>query len=235
VRPADQGTQPERVPESIINCGTQDTNHLDFLQLTRILHTPGPLSPDRTFEQARCERLAAAAGQSLAPITRLHWPEPGTYSTDPAGFRRSLRPACRHCMGRRSLLDSVPCKIPAYITVCRRHQLWIGPGVRTLADQYDLRPLLAVRAIALPPALFADVAPKVILQWRGQAAVESTSHLRAHPNPAKTVRRSRRATCLAGCSVACGCLPIRRAAGAAPAQSVSTRRRHRARRAPCAA
>jgi hypothetical protein len=117
-----------------------DANHLDFLQLAGFLHTPGAPPPDRTFEQARRERLAAAAGQSLARITRLHWPDPGTYSADPTGFRRSLRPACRHCMGRRGLLHPVPCKILDHVTVCRRHQLWIGPGVRTLADQYDLRP-----------------------------------------------------------------------------------------------
>jgi len=51
----------------------------------------------------------------------------------------------------------------------------------------EIDKLLAVRAIELPAALFADVAPKVIASWRGQAVVESPSHLRAHPNSAKTV------------------------------------------------
>ncbi|MDN5917571.1 MAG: Tn3 family transposase, partial [Pseudonocardia sp.] len=51
----------------------------------------------------------------------------------------------------------------------------------------EIDKLLAVRAVALPTGLFGDVAPKVITRWRGQAAVESPSHLRAHPNPAKTL------------------------------------------------
>ena len=38
--------------------------------------------------------------------------------------------------------------------------------------------LQAVRAVGLPPGLFADVAPKVVSGWRTRAAVESPSHLR---------------------------------------------------------
>jgi TnpA family transposase len=41
--------------------------------------------------------------------------------------------------------------------------------------------LAAVRAVALPVCLFADVAPKVVEAWRARAAVESPSHLRDHP------------------------------------------------------
>jgi hypothetical protein len=36
----------------------------------------------------------------------------------------------------------------------------------------------AIRAVGLPPGLFADVAPKVMSGWRARAAVESPSHLR---------------------------------------------------------
>jgi hypothetical protein len=46
----------------------------------------------------------------------------------------------------------------------------------------EIRKLRAVRAIGLPPGLFADVAPKVVAEWRARAAVESPSHLRAHPD-----------------------------------------------------
>src|ERR1035441_4760906 len=42
----------------------------------------------------------------------------------------------------------------------------------------EIRELLAIRAIGLPPGLFADVAPKVVSGWRARAAVESPSHLR---------------------------------------------------------
>ncbi|PRX41754.1 uncharacterized protein DUF4158 [Nonomuraea fuscirosea] len=42
----------------------------------------------------------------------------------------------------------------------------------------EIRKLNAIRAIGLPTALFADVAPKVPAGWRFRAAVESPSHLR---------------------------------------------------------
>ncbi|HZD01089.1 MAG TPA: DUF4158 domain-containing protein [Actinomycetes bacterium] len=43
--------------------------------------------------------------------------------------------------------------------------------------------LEAVRAVRLPPGLFADVAPKVVAAWRARATVEAPSHLRTHPEP----------------------------------------------------
>src|SRR5664280_452171 len=51
----------------------------------------------------------------------------------------------------------------------------------------EIDKLLAVRAVGVPAEVFADVAPRVLAGWRAQAAVESPSHLRAHPNPAKTL------------------------------------------------
>ena len=51
----------------------------------------------------------------------------------------------------------------------------------------EIGKLRAVRAVGLPARLFADVAPRVLAAWRAQAMVESPSHLRAHPNPAKTL------------------------------------------------
>lgn len=42
----------------------------------------------------------------------------------------------------------------------------------------EIRKLTAIRAIGLPPGLFADVMPKVLAGWRSRAAVESPSHLR---------------------------------------------------------
>ncbi len=42
----------------------------------------------------------------------------------------------------------------------------------------EIRKLTAIRAVGLPPGLFADVAPKVLASWRQRAAVESPSHLR---------------------------------------------------------
>src|SRR5207249_5558301 len=51
----------------------------------------------------------------------------------------------------------------------------------------EIDKLLAVRAVAIPVDVFAGVAPNVVVGWRGQAAVESPSHLWAHPNRDKTV------------------------------------------------
>lgn len=51
----------------------------------------------------------------------------------------------------------------------------------------EIGKLRAVRAVGLPAGVFADVAPRVLAAWRAQAMVESPSHLRAHPNPAKTL------------------------------------------------
>ena len=42
----------------------------------------------------------------------------------------------------------------------------------------EIRKLTAIRAVGLPPGMFADVAPKVVSGWRARAAVESPSHLR---------------------------------------------------------
>ena len=47
----------------------------------------------------------------------------------------------------------------------------------------EIGKLDAVRAVELPDGLFADVAPKVVADWRARAAVEAPSHLRDHPRP----------------------------------------------------
>ncbi len=47
----------------------------------------------------------------------------------------------------------------------------------------EIGKLEAVRAVGLPPGLFADVAPKVVAAWRARATVEAPSHLRTHPEP----------------------------------------------------
>jgi hypothetical protein len=47
----------------------------------------------------------------------------------------------------------------------------------------EIRKLTAIRAVGLPPGLFADVAPKIVSGWRARAAVESPSHLRRRLPP----------------------------------------------------
>lgn len=51
----------------------------------------------------------------------------------------------------------------------------------------EISKLEAVRTVGLPVGLFGDVAPKVVAGWRDRAAVESPSHMRDHPAPARLV------------------------------------------------
>ena len=117
-------------------------NHLEFGELTGALDDTaaitvhGPLGWTRHQQ----ERLAAAASQPLARITRLCWPDPDVYLRDIEGFHQMLRPACRRCAARRGIAEPVACYLPPHLTVCRRHRLWTGPSARTHAGQLDISP-----------------------------------------------------------------------------------------------
>ncbi len=116
-------------------------NHLEFGELTGALDDPASIlyhPHDRA--QHEQERLAAAAGQPLARIARLWWPDPRVYLRDPEGFRRMLRPACRRCTARYGITGPVACHLPPHQTVCRRHRLWTGPSARSYAGQLDVSP-----------------------------------------------------------------------------------------------
>jgi hypothetical protein len=52
---------------------------------------------------------------------------------------RRCRPMCRLCMARKGIHEPVYCILPPHITVCQRHQLWIGPPAHNLSDQKTLR------------------------------------------------------------------------------------------------
>ncbi|MGI8413723.1 MAG: Tn3 family transposase [Solirubrobacteraceae bacterium] len=54
-------------------------------------------------------------------------------------------------------------------------------GVSLNTMLVEVEKLLAVRAVGLPAGMFADIAPKILAAWRGRAAAEAPSHLRAHP------------------------------------------------------
>jgi len=119
-----------------------DANHLEFLELTAALDdTAGiTLHSPRSWKQHEQERLAVAAGQPLARIARLYWPDPRHYLRDPDGFYQTLRPACHRCTARYGITAPVACHLPPHLTVCRRHRLWIGPATRTHAGQLDVSP-----------------------------------------------------------------------------------------------
>jgi Domain of unknown function (DUF4158) len=47
----------------------------------------------------------------------------------------------------------------------------------------EINKLRQLRSFALPSGLFADVAPKVLADWRSRAMIEAPSHLRRHSKP----------------------------------------------------
>jgi hypothetical protein len=120
-----------------------EANHLEFLELAGALDDTAAITlyGPRGWTRHEQERLAAAAGQPLARITRLWWPDPRVYLRDPEGFRQMLRPACRRCTGRYGITEPVACHLPPHQTVCRRHRLWTGPSARTHAGQLDISQL----------------------------------------------------------------------------------------------
>ena len=103
-------------------------NHLDYLELTGALNDTAAITVYRPagWKRHEQERLAAAAGQPLARIARLYWPDPRVYLRDPEGFHRMLRPACHRCTARRGIAGPVACYLPPHQTLCRRHRLWTG-------------------------------------------------------------------------------------------------------------
>ena len=107
-------------------------NPLEFAELPGAIHDPAAITVHgpRGWQRHEQERLAAAAGQPLARIARLYWPDPSVCLRDPEGFRQSLRPACRRCTARYGITEPVACHLPPHQTICRRHRLWTGPAAR---------------------------------------------------------------------------------------------------------
>ena len=57
-----------------------------------------------------------------------------------------------------------------------------SPGAVSLATMLgEIGKLTAIVSFGLPGGLFADVAPRVVKEWRDQAMTESPSHTRSHP------------------------------------------------------
>jgi len=119
-----------------------EANHLEFGELTAALDDTAAITlhSPRGWKQHEQQRLAGAAGQPLARIARLYWPDPRVYLRDPEGFHRMLRPACRRCTARYGITGPVACFLPPHQTVCRRHRLWTGPAARTHDSQLDVTP-----------------------------------------------------------------------------------------------
>jgi hypothetical protein len=119
-----------------------EASHLEFLQLAEIASDTAAITLHRgRWEQHQQERLATLASQPLPRIARLYWPDPAQSMRDPEAFRQALRPACRRCTARRGITEPVACHLPPHLTVCRRHQIWIGPSARAHAGQLDISQL----------------------------------------------------------------------------------------------
>ncbi|SKV34180.1 Uncharacterised protein [Mycobacteroides abscessus subsp. massiliense] len=106
-------------------------NHLATAQLRRYVAGTAHSHP-------RPEWLAVAAGypeQVLRARLRGFPANERNYLNQTTSFR----PLCRLCMARRGIHEPVYCTLGPHITVCQRHQLWIGPLAHSLNDQRSLR------------------------------------------------------------------------------------------------
>ena len=53
--------------------------------------------------------------------------------------RARARPICRFCSARRGVSEPVHCWLPDHLTVCHRHDRWIGPSAQRWDDQISLK------------------------------------------------------------------------------------------------
>lgn len=83
----------------------------------------------------RPDWLATVSGQPEQVIrARLRG-----FAGDRTALKQNLRrPMCQTCMARKGIHEPVYCYLPTHLTVCRRHQRWIGPPAHVLDDQVDL-------------------------------------------------------------------------------------------------
>ena len=115
-----------------------DANHLELAELTGALDDPAAILDPGRRKQHQQERLAAAASQPLARISRLYWDDPGDYLRDPERIPPDAAPGLPplHSPPRHRRAS----RLPPHLTICRRHRLWIGPSARTPSGQLDVSP-----------------------------------------------------------------------------------------------
>ena len=116
-------------------------NHLQQRTLANYLHQPATPGTRPTID-----RLAAASG-SPVPTLRRALPELG--SRHPWWSREHPRLVCRCCSAARGIIGPVTHWVPNHPEICERHCRWIGPTVRSLAEQHDLSSLADVVAAAI--------------------------------------------------------------------------------------
>jgi len=117
----------------------------------------------------RPDWLATASNQPEVVIrARLR----GFTSEEASPGSRHSRPMCRLCLARKAIHQPVFCFLPPHITVCQRHQLWIGPPARSLDDQRNLR--------YRPPVLAAARTHVRLVRQHGQTDIHHAMHAARH-------------------------------------------------------
>jgi len=115
-------------------------NHVDPVTLAKHLQTPA--APG---SRPALDRIAAASGR---PKSNLRHALPELSGHHGRAHRERPRLACRSCAAARGILTPVTRWVAAHPNVCIRHHRWIGPTVRTIADQHDLSVLPEILAAA---------------------------------------------------------------------------------------
>jgi len=182
-RAAQRHRQEIRTVTGFRICTTADAAELTTWLIEQVAHT------ERREEQVRTELLARCFASGLEPPT-----------ADRA--RRIVRSALRQAESalfaqttlRLDACKGVADKLEALVAVAdddvddpdplRQGTFALirsAPGNVSLESmRSETSKLKALRALGLPAAVFADVAPNVVAGWRARAAAEAPSHLRAH-------------------------------------------------------
>ncbi|MFI5888796.1 Tn3 family transposase [Actinoplanes sp. NPDC051513] len=169
-------------------CSVADAEKLTFWLAGSVAHA------ERRVEQVRLELLAHCHAERIEPPERtrvdrivasaLRQAEEALFARVAGRLGAPVVTRLLDLVAPAASRDSTGRDDPAGVLALIRSV----PGNVSLESMLtEIDKLLAVRAVAIPADVFAGVAPKVVAGWRAQAAVESPSHLWAHPNRDKTV------------------------------------------------
>ena len=163
-------------------CGVADADKLTEWLVVNV--TQAERSPERVRDEllARCrqERIEPPSGGRIDRIVRsaLHRGEEVLFTEVAARLPEPVRARLLALVEAADAGDDIEDEDGSAVLASIRSD----PGNVSLNTMLtEIAKLEAVRAIGLPAAVFADIAPRVVAAWRGRAAVESPSHLRDHP------------------------------------------------------
>ena len=164
-------------------CSVQDAEKLAAWLSSNVAHAER--SPDRVWEELlkRCreECIEPPAPDRVTRIVRsaLHSAEETWFATIAARLAPPVRERVLGLVATAGDADAAEEDEDQDDAESVLALVKAVPGNVSLESMLrEIRKLTAIRAVGLPAALFADVAPKVLASWRQRAAVESPSHLR---------------------------------------------------------